>query len=91
MRFRILDQRGSVPLATGTAFLIRDKWDDYNFRTQFGLQLRDAAGELHDIGVVKIASFGMGPGNWAVDRQLNSISLTAIIFHSVKMIPITKI
>lgn len=80
MRFRVLDQRDGVPGAIDTAFLIRDRWDDYNFRTQFGLQLRDGAGELHDIGVVKIASFGMGPRNLTVDPPLEFDRLNSSYF-----------
>ena len=76
--------------AIDAAFLIWDRWDDYNFRTQFDLQLRDGAGELHDIGVVKIASFGMGPRNLTVDHRLNLTDSTAVTSRSVKMIPITR-
>ncbi|MFF1401326.1 protein kinase [Streptomyces sp. NPDC058287] len=43
----------------GQAFLVRDNWDDYHFRTTFKLLCADASGEVIDIGEVKIGRFGM--------------------------------
>ncbi|OYQ67871.1 hypothetical protein B9G53_00530 [Pseudanabaena sp. SR411] len=41
------------------AFLIRDNWDDFHFKTSFLLQVFDEAGVSHLLGTVKIGQFGM--------------------------------
>ncbi|MEU9786153.1 AAA family ATPase [Streptomyces phaeochromogenes] len=40
------------------AFLVKDDWDDYHFRTTFHLFYSDGT-EIHEIGQVKIGQFGM--------------------------------
>jgi hypothetical protein len=59
MRFRVVGRRGSQQLAD-TCVLEQDNWDDYGYRTQYLLSYRDSASVVHDIGVVKIARFGLG-------------------------------
>lgn len=54
MYFNRLPRRSSVPSATNEAFLEEDNWDDYHFKTLFHLHYRDAAGQAHRIGNVKI-------------------------------------
>lgn len=44
------------------AFLIRDNWDDYGFKTTFSLIYFDKDGERIDIGEVKIMQSGMTGG-----------------------------
>ena len=41
------------------AFLIRDNWDDFYFKTSFLLQVFDEAGVSHLLGTVKVGKFGM--------------------------------
>ncbi len=43
----------------GQAFLVRDNWDDYSFKTTFQLLFVDPRGEVREIGAVKIGRFGM--------------------------------
>jgi hypothetical protein len=43
----------------GEAFLVRDNWDDFHFKTTFELLCVDSQGEAREIGQVKIGQFGM--------------------------------
>ncbi|MGW2542135.1 AAA family ATPase [Kitasatospora sp. NPDC001574] len=45
----------SLPVAV----LVRDKWNDFGFRTMFHLHVIDSAGGRHEIGTVKIGRYGM--------------------------------
>jgi predicted ATPase len=49
-----------------TAFLERNGWDDYHFRTLFTLRYRDQNGTLLVVGDVKIGQFGMGDSGQVV-------------------------
>ncbi|MEU9575182.1 protein kinase [Streptomyces massasporeus] len=60
MQFAVLPVRGwPVAPLPGQAFLVRDKWDDYSFKTTFQLLCVDPGGEIREIGGVKIGRFGM--------------------------------
>lgn len=62
--FRILSPRNTVPPgAKGwAAYLKRDQWDDWRkYCTLFHLTVVDQAGELHDIGELKIGERGLKP------------------------------
>ena len=63
MQFTVLPVRGGIPRGGRGAFLVRDNWNDYTYRTTFILKYQDDGG-LHDIGQVKIGRFDMGE-----DRQ----------------------
>ncbi|MGY3127828.1 putative ATPase [Agrococcus sp. UYP33] len=59
-RFRVI-AFGQWPDQDKDVFtLVRDRWDDFTFKTTFEMQYRDRAGEVHQLGTVKIAQFGMG-------------------------------
>lgn len=60
MQFTVLPVR-TRPAAPrpGEAFLVRDNWDDYHFKTTFDLLYVDAGGEVREVGSVKIGRFGM--------------------------------
>lgn len=60
MRFRVVTRK-SAQRAPDTCVLEKDNWDDYGYRTQYLLSYRDAGSFTHDIGMVKIARFGLGP------------------------------
>lgn len=62
MRFTVLPAKASAPDGTDVAFLERNDWDDFGFKTQFELYYRDAGGTIHYLGAVKIGSFGLGRG-----------------------------
>lgn len=60
LRFYIVPKSGVRPDARNAAFLRVDYWDDWGkYRTQFYLSVRDADGNLHDIGEVKIGQKGL--------------------------------
>ncbi|WP_446458722.1 AbiJ-related protein [Streptomyces rochei] len=60
MQFTVLPVRGRpVSPLPGQAFLVRDNWDDYSFKTTFQLLCVDPGGEIREIGGVKIGRFGM--------------------------------
>lgn len=60
MQFTVLPVGGRpVSPAPGQAFLVRDDWDDYSFKTTFQLLCVDPRGEIREIGGVKIGRFGM--------------------------------
>lgn len=60
MQFTVLPVRGwPVSPVPGQAFLVRDNWDDYSFKTTFQLLCVDPGGEIREIGGVKIGRFGM--------------------------------
>lgn len=60
MRFTVLAAKASVPEGADVAFLERNGWDDFGFKTQFELYYRDADGTIHYVGAVKIGSFDLG-------------------------------
>ncbi|ATW46677.1 AbiJ-related protein [Streptomyces peucetius] len=60
MQFTVLPVHGRPAYPTpGQAFLVRDNWDDYSFKTTFQLLCVDPRGEVREIGAVKIGRFGM--------------------------------
>ncbi|QOV33098.1 protein kinase [Streptomyces ferrugineus] len=60
MQFTVLPVRGQpVSPVPGQAFLVRDNWDDYSFKTTFQLLCVDQDGEIREIGAVKVGRFGM--------------------------------
>jgi len=58
MRFTASDLRWPPSDARSEAFLERDNWDDYTYKTLWTLRYVDAEGGTHTIGGVKIAQFG---------------------------------
>ena len=60
MRFWVVQRRGEAPLIPDSAFLVRNSWDDYGFKTTFDLYYRKTEGDVSSIGRVKIGQFGMG-------------------------------
>lgn len=58
--FRVLKRESEItkPLF-GTAYLVRDNWDDYGFGTQFSLIIKSVNAKPIMIGFVKIGRIGM--------------------------------
>ncbi len=54
--------------ARDQAFLEADRWDDFTFKTLWGLTYVDADGVIHDIGGVKIGQFGLESGSPQVKK-----------------------
>ncbi|GGT02774.1 hypothetical protein GCM10010206_76760 [Streptomyces cinerochromogenes] len=51
MQFPVLPIRGRpVSPAPRQAFLVRDDWDDYSFKTTFQLLCVDPRGEVRELG-----------------------------------------
>jgi len=60
VQFTVLPVRGRpVSPVPGQAFLVRDDWDDYSFKTTFQLLCVDPGCAIREIGAVKIGRFGM--------------------------------
>lgn len=60
LAFRVLPPRSKPSSSTDTFTLVEDRWDDYTFKTTFHLSYTDPDGVIQSLGLVKIASFGMG-------------------------------
>ncbi|MGW4890709.1 AAA family ATPase [Kitasatospora sp. NPDC004240] len=59
MQFTVLPVRTRPPVRSPRqAFLVKDDWDDYHFKTTFLLFYSDGT-EIHTVGQVKIGRFGM--------------------------------
>lgn len=79
--FRVYKRESEIPRrVAGTAFLVRDNWNDYGFGTQFSLLIRGADGNLAMIGFVKIGRRGMrqepdymGTTFTTIDREFSSL------------------
>lgn len=75
MQFSVLPVRGRpVSPVPGQAFLVRNDWDDYSFKTTFLLLCVDAGGEVREIGGVKIGRFGMaGPARTPLPEDFETL------------------
>ncbi|NDV89572.1 hypothetical protein GTW51_23380 [Aurantimonas aggregata] len=56
------------------AYLVRDNWDDYGFRTSFALVYFDEGGERHEIGQVKIMLAGMTTGYVVLEDEFEALN-----------------
>ncbi|WP_289151779.1 hypothetical protein [uncultured Salipiger sp.] len=78
MNFTVIsyaDSRKRYKRLTGVseAFLVRDNWDDYGFKTSFALVYFDDEGERYDIGQIKIILAGMLTGYVAIDDRFEAL------------------
>jgi predicted ATPase len=63
MFINIVDRYGQFPrFAKSQLFLTWNDWDDYGYRTTFGVFYVDEYSKKHDLDAVKIAYFGQKPG-----------------------------
>jgi predicted ATPase len=62
--FNVIPARASAPPAADRCFLQVNDWDDFGFKTQFGLYYRNQAGTIRYLGDVKIGQAGL-------DRQMS--------------------
>lgn len=79
MRFTVIpyaDRARRYQSVTGEneAFLIRDNWDDYGFKTTFSLIYFDAEGERLDVGEVKIMQAGMSGGYTPIEETFETLA-----------------
>lgn len=59
MIFHYVMDRKSIPsTAVDTVYLIYDNWDDYSFRTMFGVTVFDEEGKNHNLPRFKIGFVG---------------------------------
>ena len=59
MFFTVVNRFGDYPLnAKDQVYLTWDDWNDFSFRTLFGIFYVDGRSEKHDLGNVKIAHYG---------------------------------
>jgi ABC-type cobalamin/Fe3+-siderophores transport system ATPase subunit len=74
MHFKVLPVRENPRAGREQAFLVRDNWDDYSFKTTYTLFVFDKEGERHRVGQVKIGRFGMGDeGRTAIPEAFDSL------------------
>lgn len=60
--FKLLTSGQPIPsLGENEIYLRVDNWNDYSFRTLFGVVVFDEHGRRHDLGQVKIGFFGQTP------------------------------
>ncbi|MGW1249544.1 AbiJ-related protein [Streptomyces sp. NPDC002535] len=79
MQFTVLPVRSPLPPARpGEAYLVTDNWDDYHFKTTFGLFYpQDSGGNFHSIGQVKIGRFGMtAPSRTPIPHTFTALDAT---------------
>ncbi|MDQ1051854.1 hypothetical protein QFZ76_010179 [Streptomyces sp. V4I2] len=57
MQFRVLERFSRPPESSKDAFLVRDNWDDYSYKTLFTLYCFDGLRQI-EVGNVRIATFG---------------------------------
>ena len=72
--FNVLPVRGSAPPATDTCFLQINNWDDFGFKTLFGLYYRDGTGTIRYIGDVKIGQVGLESSRPIVPEEFDRLS-----------------
>lgn len=69
----MVSRRGAQQ-APDTCVLEQDNWDDYGYRTQYVLSYRDQGSVVHDIGLVKIAKFGLGLSSFYSKSHLEPVN-----------------
>lgn len=74
MLFKVLPARESAPPAIDTCFLQVDNWDDFGFKTQFGLYYRDGNGTIRHIGDVKIGQSELAESRPSMPEEFNRLS-----------------
>jgi ABC-type multidrug transport system ATPase subunit len=67
VKFRLSDD-----LSPG-AYLIKDNWDDYNYKTQYDLYYISRERKIHSIGVVKIGKINMENGRTDIPDEFDNL------------------
>jgi predicted ATPase len=68
MNFHIVSYSSDSSMSGNrSCLLVRNNWDDYSYKTTFGLFYIDSAGKKHDLGDVKIMRARMGAGYTPID------------------------
>lgn len=68
LKFKVLKTRERAsPSTRGEVLLTPGDWDDYSFKTSFGVALQDKDGRLIDLGTVKIGYVGQKTG-WTREK-----------------------
>lgn len=74
IEFRVVQYRPFRHRAgTTIAFLVRDRWDDFGFKTSFDLFLGTESGVLHELGPIKVAHAGLAEGFVDVPASFTSL------------------
>ncbi|QXE35913.1 hypothetical protein KQY30_18235 [Streptomyces sp. GMY02] len=89
MRFSILPAGSRIPEGESQhAYLIEDNWDDwFKYSTLHHLHVRDDAGQVHEIGDLKIGQFEMGDDQRSPDLPTVFEILSGLRFFSVGQDP----
>lgn len=60
MTFNVIRHPSYLPSeGSNVAYLVRDNWDDWGYKTQFDLIIFDSNGKIRHIGKVKIGHIGL--------------------------------
>ena len=62
MQFRVCDRNEQISIEKNTVYLRRDNWDDYSYKTMFGVRYVDNIRHEHILGTVKIGIENMEKG-----------------------------
>lgn len=57
-----------------TCYLVKEDWDDFSFKTRFKVQLYDSAGNLNELGSVKILVRGLKSGRPPLQSMFSSLN-----------------
>ena len=75
MKFIVVDYKTSKRMAASDlCVLVQDNWDDYGYKTSFGLLYFNGEGERHDIGPIKILKRGMTGGYVQIPTEFSALS-----------------
>lgn len=81
MKFVVtIHTRDKESLPFDTVYLVRDNWDDFNYKTTYQLFYIDSNGIYSDIGGVKFGKFGLKDGETLVEVPLQFDQLDSTYF-----------
>lgn len=75
MNFQVVSSRSQIRQEPSKAYLVRNDWDDYGFKTFFYLVFIRSNGEQMDIGPVKILKRGMPGGYVEIPEVFNELGM----------------
>lgn len=67
LKFKVKDRYSRRPACANTAYLVRDSWDDFGFKTTYNLVVFDKSAQRFNLGYVKIARIDQQYSNEATE------------------------
>lgn len=95
LKFRVIGSRFSLPSSErGVAYLLRDNWDDFGYKTAFEFFLFTFDGDLIDVGALRIANLDGGKGSTELPGEFQvlkkpyvSLGTSAEYYEKLRSIP----